>query len=89
MRQLEWSHKQLLSHFSSNYHYLPEEACHVCGEWNYWRPFGKNMWHLDGIEDAARDCCDSCKCFVEAANFYQILEFEIPKWPTLFSAVLL
>jgi hypothetical protein len=84
MRQLEGSHEHLLSHFRSSYYYLPDDVCHVCGEWNYWRPFGENMWLVDGNEDAPRDCCDSCKCYVEAAYFYQILAFGIPKWPTRF-----
>ena len=84
MRQMEGSHKLLISKFPSSYNFVPDDTCHVCGESNYWRPFGKYMWHLDGDKHAPGDCCDSCKCYVEATFFYQMLVYGIPKWPTPF-----
>ena len=64
--------------------FLPDSACLVCGESIFWRPFGRNLWHVDGDKHAPEDCCDSCKCFVEMAYVYQLLVYGIPKWPTPF-----
>ena len=84
MRLTERSHEDLMSYFPSTSIFLPEEVCLVCGESSFWRPFGKHMWHVNGDKHAPKDCCDSCKCFVEAAYFYQIMLYGIPKWPTSF-----
>jgi hypothetical protein len=84
MRLTERPHEHLMSHFPSTSSFLPEDVCLICGESSFWRPFGKYMWHVDGNKRAPGDCCDTCKCFVEAAYFYQIMLYDIPKWPTSF-----
>ena len=83
MRLTEGSHEHLMSHFPSTTSFLPD-VCLVCGESSFWRPFGKYMWYVNGDKSALEDCCDSCKCFVEAAYFYNIMLYGIPKWPTSF-----
>ena len=84
MRLTEGCHEQLMSHFPSTTSFLPEDVCLDCGESSFWRPFGENMWDVDGDKHAPGECCDSCKCYVEAAYFYQIMLYEIPKWPTTY-----
>jgi hypothetical protein len=85
MRLTERSHEHLMSHFSSTSSFLPEDVCLVCNESSFWRPFGKYMWHIDGDKRAPEDCCETCKCFVEAAYFYQIMLHGIPKCSTSIS----
>lgn len=84
MRLTERAHENLISHFPPTSSFLPDNVCLVCGESSFWRPFGKYMWHVNGDKHASSDCCESCKCFVEAAYFYQIMLYGIPKWPTSF-----
>ena len=79
MRLTERSYEQVMSHFPSTSSFLPEDVCLVCGESSFWRPFGKYMWHIDGDKRVPEECCDICKCFVEAAYFYQIMLYGIPK----------
>ena len=82
MRLTEGAHEHLMSHFPSTTSFLPDSICLVCGESSFWRPFGERMWHVNGIECALVECCDFCKCFVEAGYFYNIMWSGIPKWPT-------
>jgi hypothetical protein len=81
MNQTEWCHEHLLSYFPSTTVFLPADKCLTCGESSFWRPFGQNMWFVDGDRHAARECCDTCKCFVEAAYFYQLMMYGIPRYP--------
>lgn len=42
------------------------------------------MWYIDGEKHVPGEYCDNCKCYVEAAYFYEIMFYKIPKWTTLF-----
>ena len=82
MRLTQGCHEDLIAHFPSTSSFLPDDICLVCGESSFWRPFGEYMWHLNGDKFAHGECCDNCKCFVEAAYFYNILWSGIPRGST-------